>query len=355
MKKMRKLFFTNTIMMSLFAIFSFLYPFYRMYKLYNTGITSAELLFNNVKTVLFGCWFVTAIAALFAAMFMAFYFKSANIEDDEQMSYRLIAFDMDGTLLNQQKEILPESIEAIKTAVKNGKTVILSTGRGIKEVEKYFPYLPDVRYIICLSGGMIIDRFTGQFIYRRDLEDDDVKEILKVSKTEKCMLHFLNEESIITHDDYDHICDFQMAEFKSMYKDTATLVDDIYDYYQTNKPLITKLNLYLPDTECRKRYLERLSHLNIELAFSNSTALECSSIGVTKGQGLTKLCEYLEIPLNETIAVGDSGNDTDMLKTAGLSIAMGNADSTIKDLCTVTVSDNEHNGCAEAIYNYLLK
>ena len=76
--------------------------------------------------------------------------------------------------------------------------------------------------------------------------------------------------------------------------------------------------------------------------------------GIDKGVGLKKLCEHLGLPLEQTIAVGDADNDTMALKTAGLSIAMGNATEPIKALADVIVADCDHNGCAEAIDKYLL-
>ena len=70
--------------------------------------------------------------------------------------------------------------------------------------------------------------------------------------------------------------------------------------------------------------------------------------------GLEKLCEYLDLPLKQTIAVGDADNDTMALKTAGLAVAMGNATGPIRELADVIVADCDHDGCAEAIDKYLL-
>ena len=90
------------------------------------------------------------------------------------------------------------------------------------------------------------------------------------------------------------------------------------------------------------------------LANAEQASLEISAVGVTKGTGLKKLCEHLGISLEETIAVGDADNDIDVLKTAGLSVAMGNANDTVKSICDVVVSDCDHDGCAEVIEKYLL-
>ena len=87
---------------------------------------------------------------------------------------------------------------------------------------------------------------------------------------------------------------------------------------------------------------------------AENSSLEITAKGVDKGVGLTMLCEALQIPIAATIAVGDADNDIRVLETAGLAVAMGNAADHIKAISDVTVADCEHDGCAEAIYQYLL-
>ena len=109
-------------------------------------------------------------------------------------------------------------------------------------------------------------------------------------------------------------------------------------------------------SEARDRTQQRIldSNLEVELADAETTSLEISAKGIDKGIGLEKLCEYKNITLDEIIAVGDADNDIQAIKKAGLSIAMGNANENIKQLADVIVSDNDHDGCAEAIEKFLL-
>ena len=93
----------------------------------------------------------------------------------------------------------------------------------------------------------------------------------------------------------------------------------------------------------------------MEAAFSQANSLEISPKSVSKGIALEDLCGLLGIPIERCIAVGDSGNDLEMLRAAGLGIAMGNASPDAVDASDVTVADNNHGGCAEAVYDYLLK
>lgn len=82
--------------------------------------------------------------------------------------------------------------------------------------------------------------------------------------------------------------------------------------------------------------------------------LELSPAAVDKGIGLEMLCKYLNIPVEETIVVGDSFNDLPILRKAGLSVAVANAREQVRELCDVMVTDNEHDGVREAIETYLM-
>ena len=92
-----------------------------------------------------------------------------------------------------------------------------------------------------------------------------------------------------------------------------------------------------------------ISRFDLQLSDAETTSLEISPPGVTKALGLQFLCDYLDIPIEETVAVGDADNDLDVLKAAGLSVAMGNANDRVKQLCDVQVADNDHDGIAEVI------
>lgn len=268
--------------------------------------------------------------------------------------YQLIAFDMDGTLLNSRKQISEETRKAIRYAVRNGKVVALSTGRCLPELYEFLDVIPEVRYLICVSGGYIYDTAEHRFIYNNPLKTEDVKRILEVSRQEDCMVHMLNDLSIVSKSDVSRMEEFHMAVYRPMYERVTTMVDDIYTYYEINLPQITKLNLYHRTETDRERTISRLSNLNIEVVRSEVTSAECSNKGVTKGTGLLQLCRHLSIEIEETIAVGDADNDIEILKTAGHGIAMANANEHVKKICPVVVADNDHDGCAEAIYKYLM-
>ena len=150
------------------------------------------------------------------------------------------------------------------------------------------------------------------------------------------------------------MADFCIGQYQDIFLQTGTLLDDVVASYNKKHFPVEKLNLFSATPELREYFVQALSHLPLEMARAEDTSLELSPKNVSKGSGLLKLCQYLSIPVEHTIAVGDSDNDMEILKTAGLSVAMGNARPHIKELSDVVVADNDHGGCAEAIYEYLL-
>ena len=269
--------------------------------------------------------------------------------------YDLIAFDMDGTLLNSDHQITQDSLNAIDAAVNAGKTVILSTGRSLSELKDYRQVLKNVRYFICESGALLVDAYTDQIIHSEQIEPSAVREIIEIASPEKAMIYIAsNGQSLATRSYVMRMADFRIGQYQEIFLQTGTMLDDVVVSYNKEHFPVEKLNLFSATPELREHFVRTLSHLPLEMARAEDTSLELSPKNVSKGSGLLKLCEYLSLPVERTIAVGDSDNDMEILKTAGLSVAMGNARPYVKELSDVVVADNNHGGCAETIYKYLV-
>lgn len=275
----------------------------------------------------------------------------------EKNGYDLIAFDMDGTLLNSSQQISEKTFMAIDKAVKAGKIVILSTGRGPAELKEYLPLLPQVRYVNGLSGGLVYDRKDNSRIYERKFMPETVKKILEIGMQEEVMVHFLTERSVIQMDQWERMDYFGMGAYKEMFARVAERWDDLCGRYLADPFPIDKLNLYHVTAESRARTEKRLKDAGIELEMAEAeiASLELSPVGANKGSGLLALCEFLNLSPERTIAVGDADNDRQVLEKAGLAVAMGNASEEIKNLADVVVADCDHDGCVEAIEKYLLE
>lgn len=268
--------------------------------------------------------------------------------------YDLIAFDMDGTLLDSEKKIRRDSIDMIQKAIEAGKIVALSTGRCIPELKAYRSQLSPLQYIISMSGALVFNAKNDHVIYSRTIPTDTIRKILREIENMDLMVHMLSMDSIVQKDKITHMSDYHMGIYQSMFEEITVKPDDIYVFYEQNPLPLYKLNLYLKNREERSFLKERLAPLGLSLAYAEETSLECSAPQVSKGQGLKMLCDHLHISIDKTIAVGDADNDLDILNHAGLAIAMGNSNENVKKIADVIVNDNDHGGCAQAIKEYLL-
>lgn len=269
--------------------------------------------------------------------------------------YKLIAFDMDGTLLNSQKKITDKACEAIQKAIDAGIIVILNTGRCVAELEEYMDVLKNIQYINSTSGALVYDRKSDKDIYSSALDVDTVKAILDIVSSKDVMIDFLTRESIVQRDKIEKMEQYHMEVYRDMFERVTVKWEDICGQYLEKPFPVAKLNIYHISEEARNYTRQRIEELQlgVEMVNAETTSLEISAKGIDKGIGLEKLCQYLNISLSQTIVVGDADNDIGAMKKAGLAVAMGNANERIKELADVMVADNDHDGCREVIEKYI--
>ncbi len=273
-----------------------------------------------------------------------------------QSRYQLIALDIDGTLLNSEKEITPDTEAMVHRAFRAGKQVVLSTGRSFSELEEILQYFPEMRYGICESGALVFDRELEQPIAVHPIPLDIVCQAAEIARQRDVLIHiFQKGRPVISRHQMEQLDAYQIPYFRSMFQRYSLQVTDALDYcLALPAPSIEKINLYHHSTQERTVTQSLLSHLPLELVDSEKTSLELSAAQVDKGRGLRELCAHLNIPVETTIAVGDSFNDAAILRAAGLAVGMGNAAEPVRRLCDVIVRDCDHDGVAEAIRTHLL-
>lgn len=268
------------------------------------------------------------------------------------MCYRLIALDMDGTLLMTDKSVHPDTIRDIEQASRSGIHVVYCSGRAIPEILPYVPCLKTMRYAVCMSGALVYDFEESRAIYRKAIAHGYVQKIIDVAKKDDGMVHFLTDkESIVRADQVVHMRDFHMGVYQPMYVKITRKVTNMAEEAE-HYDRIPKVNVYFHSKEARQQAYEMLEDLPLSFAFAEGTSLEMTARGVTKAAGLKELAKYLKISMEETMAVGDAENDRAVLEAAGFSVAMGNAERQIKEICDAVTGDNDHNGVGEAIKRY---
>ena len=267
---------------------------------------------------------------------------------------KLVALDMDGTLLTSEKTVLPETLEDLRRAQQRGVALAYCTGRGLAELRPYLEQLPMLRYAICNSGSVVYDLQRRRTLLSQNIPEALCREILEVAARISCMPQFLTEtESIVARRDVPRMADFHMGVYQRLYQEVTRQVEDmVAEGLRLGD--ISKINLYFPDLSLRQQAYAQLKHLPVSLVLTEKTGLEMTAPSVTKASGLQQLAALLGLAQGETAAVGDGENDREMLMWAGLSVAMGNAQPEIQKLCQLVVLDNDHNGVGVALRRMIL-
>ena len=264
--------------------------------------------------------------------------------------YKLLALDMDGTVLNSSKKITPRTVEGINKLLKNGIHVVVSSGRCLPELSDYKEEFKNIKYAILTSGGMIYDFLEDKVISIHPVPFEDCMKLIEFGEKERAMIHLLTiRDSIARPQDIENMADFDMGIYQGMFDRICVKCEDLNKYALEHKKDIMKVNLYHRSQKSRDRNVERLKGRNLQLVFAESNNLEASPINITKASGLIELCKFLNIDIAETVAIGDAPNDIEILQTAGCGVAMGNALDEIKQIADFVTDDNDHDGVAVAI------
>ena len=267
------------------------------------------------------------------------------------MKYKAIALDMDGTLLNAKHKLTPETRDVLIQAQEAGVKVILASGRpnfGMMEVAKELRLEDYCGIISSFNGGKLIDTKTNEVIYENSLTAEDCHDIYDFSKECKIGLIAYDGDEIIT-EDYDEYIDFEFTACKKPAVKTPNFKKAITG--PSTKCLVTGKPEHIIEVEKKfqAKFGDRFSMLRSMPFF-----LEITRKNVNKGATLEKVAESLNIDMTEIIACGDGHNDFEMIRRAGLGVAMANAGDDIKQVADYITTSNNEEGVAKVVKKFIL-
>lgn len=278
------------------------------------------------------------------------------------MKVKLIALDLDGTLLNSYGYISNETIDTIKMTIKKGVQVVLATGRSVGLICEEIKSIKEITYVIASNGAAIIDLRENKSIFSEYITTDILKEIIKIIQKYPIIVEFysngyiyMDEDVLINPNKYgftEETLNF-ISENHKMVKNIFSAVNQVDEFGWLD--YIEKVNLPLLKKDMRNQIFNSLLSINNKIKVTSSVKdnLEINSINANKGNGLKKLTKLIDIDLKETVAIGDNNNDVEMLEMAGIGIAMGNASEEIKMKADFIALNNDENGAAKAILQIL--
>lgn len=271
------------------------------------------------------------------------------------MKTKAIFLDLDGTLLNDAREITEGNRAAIRKALDGGHKIIICTGRATvsaKEQARKLGIDGPGCYLIAFNGGVLYDMGQDCIMERSAIPMDLVKAIFREAEVRKIHIQTFDDEQVIVEprcdDEFlDRYCakvnmDFSIIDRIDRLKQPPAkmLLIDYYD--QTAEENFRK--------DILAKYGDRLNSF-----FSCKEYIEIIPKTCGKGLALRRLAEILEIPVEDTIGVGDEANDLTMVEAAGLGVCMANGIPEVKAAADyITERDNNHDGVAEVIEKFVL-
>ena len=275
------------------------------------------------------------------------------------MDIKLIAFDLDGTFLNDKKEIPPENLEALREAAARGIHIVPATGRLHIGVHEAIKALPFVRYFILVNGAQVYDAVEDKTIYKGEIPLEMALSVMDYMETLPVIYDcYQNGCGWMSAHMFEQIGDYvENPAMQAAVRKQRRPVPDLRTVLIERGESVQKQQMFFRDlTEMRRQRDEILPGLFPELLPTTSvvTNIELNHISAGKDKGLEALCRHLGFTAGNAMAFGDGTNDTCMLRAAGLGVAMSNAEKEVLAAADYVTGSNNEAGVAAAIRRFVL-
>lgn len=272
------------------------------------------------------------------------------------MAIKMVAIDIDGTLINDQREVTPQTVAAIKKASDQGVKIVLCTGRPMTGVNAYLKQLGladrNDEYVVSFNGALA-QTTNGKVMVDYSIDFNDYADWVNYCLKEGVHSQIETRDYIYTTNQdlsYYTIYESELVSMLVRYRSLDEMAR-IQDQYTIAKGMMVddkeKIDQAIKDMP--KDLADRFS-----IVRSEDFYLEFMHKNVSKGKALEKLCDELNIKADEIMALGNAQNDNSMLEFAGLGVAMGNSIPETLAIADTTTADNNHDGVGVAINKYVL-
>lgn len=281
----------------------------------------------------------------------------------------MIAIDLDGTLLNEEKKISSRNIEAVKLAQSQGIEMVVATGRASFDVQEIFKDTGLRPWIISANGACIHDP-TGDLLHSLPMEKDEALQIMSWLEENNFYYEVFSNDAILTPQNGRELLAIEKDRLLSANPDTDpdyldhvlrgqfsqngfVFIKELTEATNSEIDIFNILAFSLDDEKLLKGKSYYINRSDLTLVSSGAHNFELEHRDASKGIALKILADKLNINLDHVAAVGDSFNDLSMLHLVGKSAAMGNAPQEIKDICQTVTLTNKEDGAAHFIHSLL--
>ena len=277
---------------------------------------------------------------------------------ENKRKYKIVASDLDGTLLNNEQTISEENFCAISEINRLGVEFVPTTGRSMSEVDPSLLNSPDIRYIITSNGAMVFDKNVGKTILARYISKYAVRLVFESVRPYNVFIvakeggkAYVDKNKF--NPEFMNTCGIN-EYFGHIISQHAVPIENFESFvFSSNEIEMIVLFFELDEVACScKQIFEDGGKLCV--AHANKGYLEVYSSDAGKGKTLTAFADMLGIDIADVIAVGDSNNDSSMIEEAGLGLAVANACDALKELADQTICDNSEHIAQYVFENFII-
>lgn len=274
---------------------------------------------------------------------------------------KMIAFDMDGTVLDDHKKIMPETKEILEKAASQGIEIVPATGRPYCGLSEEIEKLQGVRYILTTNGAGIYEKKTGRCIHEESMELMQFLPLMaRLEPLDVMADAFVKGDSFMSEKNRHLVEEMNVTEeVKEYIRNSRICVPNLTEYLREKGVDIEKLTInFVNEADGTRRDYDKVREVLKDFPEFNAVSggmqnIEVTKKEVSKASGLLWLGEYLGIQKEEMIAFGDSGNDVTMLRMAGIGVAMGNAEKAAMEAADFVTKANTEDGIVYALKKFM--
>lgn len=244
------------------------------------------------------------------------------------MTPKLIALDLDETTLDRQSRLSPGNRAALEAAVSSGIQIVIASGRSLDTLPEKMTHFPGIRYAICGNGAMVYDLSARTVLAQHLLPAGAVRDVLRLGQGLHLTYEGFVDGCAYAQIDYvnrptDYLCGENSAAYIQA---TRRPVPDVAAFLLEHEARLDSLDIVVGNLQVKETMMQRLTSLSgVYITSSVPHLIEISNEACGKHRGLAFLAEHLGIPREAVCAFGNADNDADMLKWAGMGIAVANA------------------------------
>jgi len=269
---------------------------------------------------------------------------------------RIIALDLDGTLLNSDKQLTAGNRAALERAARAGIEIVPTTGRFYGAMPQVIREFPFVRYAITINGAEVADLQTGQVIYKAELPWQQAVEIMSLLDTLPVLYDcYMDGGAFMTASFWDRIDEMaSIHHYRKMLRELRKPVPELKAFVSEQQRGIQKMQFFTNVPELRLKILEELPRLFDGLSVSSAVVdnVEINQAHANKGEALMALASHLGVPRDGVMSFGDGLNDLSMLRAAGVGVAMANACPEAMEAADHITLSCDEDGVAAAIETF---